>query len=508
VRHDPRAREEIAAEARQIRLETDEHAVQLVTLHKSKGLEYPIVICPHLWDGTTLRQSERELLRYHDSDSGHQLKLDLRDPADKQVELRQAEREALAEQLRLVYVALTRAKHRVSVVLGAFNSYQRSALAYLLHRSPNDTDPVELAERVRGLGDHELLQDLERFRSRVGSAVELSTLEPSLSRCWTPVHADSPELSCPVIRRALTRVWRGTSFTGLTAAWAESPSSFGGRGRDEFAPGREGSMRPDPAALAVAAAPDTLPRGPILGTAVHAVLERADFTRPEQLESLVRAELGRRPELAAVDVGALTRRLAEVLATPLTRAGTPRLGDVRPELCLKELEFLFPVSGAGAPVTPARLARVFEGWANPPVPSDYAARLAELGFPALLGYLRGFVDLVFAHQGRYYLVDYKTNYLGSQADDYAPERLSSAMVEHHYLLQYHLYVVALHRLLGLRLADYDYERHFGGVYYIFLRGVGRQYGDGHGVFFDRPCFELLRELDRELGTPAEREGAT
>ena len=123
VRHDPAAREEVAAEARQIRLETDEHAVQLVTMHKSKGLEYPIVICPYLWDGTLLRRTEQELLRYHDRADGFRLKLDLRDPDDKPAELAMAEAEALSEQLRLLYVALTRARHRVTVFAGAFNSY-------------------------------------------------------------------------------------------------------------------------------------------------------------------------------------------------------------------------------------------------------------------------------------------------------------------------------------------------------------------------------------------------
>jgi exodeoxyribonuclease V beta subunit len=128
------------------------------------------------------------------------------------------------------------------------------------------------------------------------------------------------------------------------------------------------------------------------------------------------------------------------------------------------------------------------------MPEDYPPRIRQLGFTPLAGYLTGFIDMVFEHGGRWYLVDYKSNHLGSRADDYAAARLTEELAAHHYFLQYHLYVVALHRYLTLRLAGYDYERHFGGVYYLFLRGMAARHPFRRGVFYDRPPRALVEAL--------------
>ena len=106
--------------------------------------------------------------------------------------------------------------------------------------------------------------------------------------------------------------------------------------------------------------------------------------------------------------------------------------------------------------------------------------------------------MVFEYDGRFWLVDYKSNHLGDHLDDYTPDRLSTAMAHHHYFLQYHLYVVALHRYLATRIADYEYDRHFGGVYYLFLRGMTPASGHRRGVYFDRPSEALVQALSKEL----------
>ena len=157
-----------------------------------------------------------------------------------------------------------------------------------------------------------------------------------------------------------------------------------------------------------------------------------------------------------------------------------------------------------APLTPARLAAVFAAHAQPPVPADYPERLACLQFSALAGYLRGFVDLVFEHDGRWHVVDYKSNHMGAYAEDYAPPRLAAAMAEHHYVLQYHLYLVALHRYLQVRLPEYDYERHVAGAYYLFVRGMGPDHPRGCGVFHDRPSRAFIEALSAMLGGSAAR----
>ena len=110
--------------------------------------------------------------------------------------------------------------------------------------------------------------------------------------------------------------------------------------------------------------------------------------------------------------------------------------------------------------------------------------------------LKGYIDLVFRRDGRYYIVDWKSNYLGASLEDYTRERLSIVMEREFYTLQYHIYAVALHRFLELRLTDYQYDAHFGGVYYLFLRGMGP--AGGHGVLFDRPALERLKVLAHYL----------
>ena len=149
-------------------------------------------------------------------------------------------------------------------------------------------------------------------------------------------------------------------------------------------------------------------------------------------------------------------------------------------------------------LTAARLAATFRRYAASPVPPAYADRVRRLGFAPLAGYLKGFIDMVFEHDGRWYVVDYKSNLLGRQAHDYQAERLVIAMTAHHYFLQYHLYAVALHRYLSMRLPGYDYERHFGGVYYLFVRGMAPEFAPGNGVFHDRPRRALIERLSAVL----------
>ena len=145
-------------------------------------------------------------------------------------------------------------------------------------------------------------------------------------------------------------------------------------------------------------------------------------------------------------------------------------------------------------ITSRGLGDVFARHAGPPVPGDYADALRRLPFAPLEGFLRGFIDLVFEHGGRFYVIDYKSNYLGPSPSDYVERALVPAMMQHHYILQYHIYVVALHRYLRRRVRNYDYDVHFGGVFYLFVRGMAPEHGVGSGVFADRPSRRLVEEL--------------
>jgi exodeoxyribonuclease V beta subunit len=175
-----------------------------------------------------------------------------------------------------------------------------------------------------------------------------------------------------------------------------------------------------------------------------------------------------------------------------------------------------PPPPGGAPSTPLRLltshalADALNLHARPPVPLEYADAVRRLPFAPLEGFLRGFIDLVFEHDGRYYVVDYKSNFLGRMPSDYAERTLVTAMARDHYILQYHIYSTAVHRYLARRINGYDYDAHFGGIFYLFVRGMAPREGQTFGVFADRPSRRLIEELSSLFNgvrpTPSRRRG--
>ncbi len=501
VRADEDARRGLAPDSAQIRLESDAAAVQLTTMHKSKGLEYPVVYCPYLWSSTELRPAAKQYLTFHDPDDELRYKLDLRPASEKDERIKQANLEALAEGLRLAYVALTRAKHRAVVVWGAFNGGENCPLAWLLHQ-PADAGPYHSAKQLVHLGDdRQLRADLARLVEAGQGSIEVVELDESPTPVYEPAGLEAAGLVARRATRTLDRGYRNSSFSALAAS-ADAPlpvPAAEGRDRDELVVA--GALpRPAPSAGEKVRLAD-FPRGAKPGELLHSILEHLDFQSRDEaaIAALVEGQLARHGFDNARWSKLLVEGLLAVVETPLG-AGMA-LREVAPGARSAEMEFVFPVAEPPSARLSARaladeLAR--HGSALPP---GYVERVAGLGFAPLSGFLRGFIDLVFEHDGRFYLVDYKSNHLGDHTGDYGPGRLVEAMAHHHYYLQYHLYVVALHRHLRLRLCDYDYDRHFGGVRYLFLRGMSPAHPPGCGVFTDRPPRELVEGLSALLAAP-------
>ncbi|HKA31077.1 MAG TPA: PD-(D/E)XK nuclease family protein, partial [Candidatus Binatia bacterium] len=230
------------------------------------------------------------------------------------------------------------------------------------------------------------------------------------------------------------------------------------------------------------------------GSCLHAVLERVDFADPDgdRRREIVAREL-RRFGFSADWVPVVETMLAEVLATPLDAGGRIRLCAVPRERRLDELEFTYPLADFDA----AALRDVLR--VDAIAAGAFAGAIDELTFTRVSGFMRGFVDLVFEDGGRYWIVDYKSSWLGPTLDDYAADRLPPVMARESYWLQYLIYTLVLHRLLRLRLPGYDYEEHVGGVFYLFLRGMTPARGAACGVFHDRPSRALVDALDRWIG---------
>ena len=479
----------LAAEEMQIRLESDAAAVTLTTIHKAKGLEWPIVFCPYLWTVSKLRFDDEVYLRFHDDEK--RLCLDVGSPdVDRHREI--AEREGRAEDLRLLYVALTRARHQCSIVWGGIRGAGGSPLARFLAPGGEVSAHEEGVRAAMG-----------PFLAEAGDSVAVRTLGAPRPERWRDDGPPAPELVAPVFGRGapLDASWRTSSFTALAASpnVAVSREAHEGIDRDEIA-----APAPEAAAGGESELPlADFPAGARAGILVHEILERIDFARTdrEAFERTIESRL----RLAGFDGrwrDPLRTAIDGLLDTTIT---TPRasfrLADVPRRGRLAEMGFTLPVGpdDGRRRLTRDALAAVFARHAAGPV-AAYAARLRGLGFSALAGYLRGSMDLVFEHADRFWLVDWKSNHLGRRAADYRPDRLSTAMGAHHYVLQYHLYVATLDRYLRLRKPGYSYERDFGGVLYLFVRGFPPG-GDGTtGVFFDRPSAVLVEDLGALLET--------
>lgn len=479
--------EEVAYE---LRLESDARAVSVVTVHRSKGLEYPVVFCPYLWEFASNRSGNAYQL-YHDPEHGGRV-LDLRLEKSEEVQAR-VRREEFAENQRLMYVALTRARHYVEVIYGALTRSGESPLAYLALAQAGETALAEIADL------HKSPELQARLAERLGAGRWAHWLEvtPDLhGQPWSRVEAP-PQLNLPQYRRRLPPSRRNTSFSQLTSRTRE-PELLPARDYDAFAHTANTGLLPERAERVIPLR--EFPKGARAGTFFHSVLEHLDFTQeePGRLERQVEAEL-RKAGFESRWSETLVPALRRILATPLLEREDLKLQAIAREHRLDELEFLFPIACAGAQgqLYCDQLAAVFESEAER-FPKGYPALVRDLGFTPVRGYMKGFIDLVFRHGERWYLVDYKSNYLGPNFSDYAAAKLPAAMAESHYYLQYHVYAVALHRFLSQRMRHYAYERHFGGVFYLFIKGMDPELGPGYGVFRDLPPLRLIESLSRLL----------
>ncbi|MCB9666181.1 MAG: exodeoxyribonuclease V subunit beta [Alphaproteobacteria bacterium] len=477
----------------EVRLESDGAAVRIVTMHVSKGLEYPVVFCPSVW-----RPARTDAFpRFHDGDDALCLQLQ---PEAHPAHVEAAAREGRAERLRLAYVALTRARHLCVVSVGRFSGgpgrpgHEEGPLAHLLFPADHDDEAAPVganAERLRRLDDDALRARLEELAEASSGGIEVVDVDAGADPvCYRPPRPPVAVRSAEACPRAFGLDVRMSSFSGLVRARHEAEHD-----RDAGLP------QAPPVSTSGEGLPlDPLPRGARAGTAYHAVMEHLDFARPgaEEAVAVVRREL-RRHGLDEGLAPAVLASVSDVCATPLGD-GAPALGGVARGERLDELEFLLPAGGA-VPLTPERLAAAFRGHGDP-VAEQAAGRIARLGFAALHGALSGFVDLVFRHEGRWYVVDYKTNHLGPRLDDYQPAAVQAAMVEHDYVLQATLYLVALHRHLRRRSPGHAYDAHVGGIRYLFVRGMTPHTGASRGVFSWRPPEALVDAVDRVLGGAA------
>ena len=476
------------SEEHQLRLERDENAVRLVTIHKSKGLEYPIVFCPFSWDGVRPKKGAEPLL-FHNPQNRMELVFDL-GSEDRAAHKALANKEELAENLRLLYVALTRAKCRVYLAWGRFKGAETSAPAYLLH-TPATEDSGDLvkalADNFKRITNEELLLKVKSLMKKPAAAVEvIREIEDDESR-FSPLPEEMQINPAKDFAGRIDRQWRISSFSGLVSDRLHSEE-----GTDYDAvtlQAREDPLRTmeEPAGIFA------FPKGAKAGTFLHDVFEHLDFcsvTGPSRLDLVGEKLVQYGYDRSWLEV--ICDMVDKVLRVPLDPERQDFcLSRVRMEDRLNELEFYFPLKSL-APETVGRI--LARGSLRQEVPE----KTERLSFSPLRGFMKGFMDMVFRFEDRYYLLDWKSNFLGASVEDYSPENLTKAMEENFYTLQYAFYTLALNQYLRLRAQGYDYDRHFGGVFYVFLRGVDPGKGPEFGVYRDKPRRSLIEALSEEL----------
>ncbi|HWL54513.1 MAG TPA: exodeoxyribonuclease V subunit beta [Chthoniobacteraceae bacterium] len=470
-----------ASDAAQLRLESDAEALTIVTIHKSKGLEYPVVFCPFLWIPDDSPYHDTIFFHGADGVMTHDLRKRKEAP-EAHVETHR--RETLAEEARLLYVALTRAQHRCTLYTCDYRDAASSALAHLVREAGGDLPTA-----------------LEALAKAHPGSIGFEWIEPD-----APDAPELPPVVAPEPEPAAARCFGGdlsthaswiASFTSLAAA------SHGGakpvievvetrevEAVAELPPPETGS---DVAPLAVD--PDPYPisrfeRGIRAGDFFHELLEALDFRNPEQLERLLPEKLAEYGLAPSPFEATLRKTLLAALEVELEPG--LRLNQISRGERLSETPFTLRLPALSS----RRLVALFR---QHDVPTLQPPDLGRLRFSPIDGFLRGSIDLLFRHEGRYYLLDWKSNWLGDRPQAYDPPGLLAAMKHHLYGLQAHLYLLAVDRFLAARLPGYDYERDFGGLFYLFLRGVDRE-NPARGIYRERPPLALVESL-RQLSLP-------
>jgi exodeoxyribonuclease V beta subunit len=468
----------------QLRLESDEELVKIVTMHRSKGLEYPIVFCPFLWYGPELSDSGDPLV-YHDPENMNTTYLDLTGKSDPERDRKRwlAAREELAESLRLAYVAMTRAEQCCYLTWIYAGKSEFSPLGYLFQDSETVFERIQetISDKYNAAGSKEIDRRIKELCDQypglftmIDNTKILEEEQPDSLKNKETLQLEKRDFHRPT---PLNPSYSVSSFSSLSS-WMDDDDpnmpdydQFMDYSGYEFEPVQEGKEK----------TMFTFPRGPQPGTCIHNIFENY-FSNSGDKDEVIVNQL----QLNGIDE-TWKNTVSDMLDTVLNKSLHEEVNGLSlsaiQDSQIPEMEFYY----RNKEVETHRLLSIIR---DGEIPAWGNQGKAESGF------LKGFIDLTFQFEDKFYLLDYKTNYLGDSFDDYRPEVLEQEMEEASYDLQYHIYTVALHRFLKQKKQNYSYEKDFGGAFYLFLRGMNN---DGReGIFFDCPDYAVIRELDEYI----------
>jgi exodeoxyribonuclease V beta subunit len=479
-------------EEHELRLESDDSAVKIMTVHKSKGLQFPIVFCLNLWQRSLVPNRNEEDFFYHDREFKQCFAVKSPDD-DYEMKRRIRCRENLGELLRLTYVALTRAKNYCCFTW--IDKTNKSGLAYLAEHPPQSELDDFLENGGAGTGI--------ALRWRADDNIEIIDVSPgeNYGAAKLTGAVEAPEWKILPDLRAVPKDWGIMSFSAITEGSHQDtewrPGDDDEAGENEIIPDDNVDLFSQTLPLG------DFPRGPVAGNCIHAFFERFDFGEVKSptwrqnaaFAGMIKEQLfisgmlsgikgsSEFTESESLRCGQIGAMLENVLTYPFPgKDGVFRLCDLPRECRRPEMQFFFPADKIPDHAKMNELIRHLSGHASalPPVP--------------LRGIVNGFIDLVFETGGRYYIIDWKSNDLGPALNDYDRDGMAASMRGSYYYLQAAIYLLALHKYLQKRLPGYDFEKHIGGIFYVYVRGVKSDL-PGTGVYNIKPELKTIELLE-------------
>ena len=457
-------------------LESDRDLVKISTIHGSKGLEFPVVICPTLWEG---KEFKDEFVRYHKGETDDLiLNIDRLDSEEREYAEKAGQIEALAEEARKAYVALTRAKYECRVLWMTHDMCLLSGLGAVLLGQKNLLAGMDQKKVKEDADIHEglFITPMEDLANEYPKLIDIQSFLPVNSfQRYTHIQEASEELEKRFYRgRRDIRVQRKVeSFSSLAGHHSEPSQPDYDQITEQYA----GLLKSSEGSKTVFDI-FSFPKGPVAGMAIHKIFEHRNF-RFDTTESLDHSEL----ITEVLDEFGINREWAPVVQEMIRDVVGADFGDleltsVTPDNELREMEFHFPITQTMADdlYNIIRSKDVF-----------------QLSSNGISHFLTGFIDLIVRQDGKYYLLDYKSNYLGDDPEDYIEDALEREMVSAGYDLQYHFYTVALKKHLERKIPRFSYDEHIGGAYYCFVRGMEK--GSSHSIFFHKPDVQIIQKLE-------------
>ncbi len=484
-----RMSKEVASDERSYRIEKDDEAVQVVTVHKAKGLEFDFVFCPYLWSALESRHNNKRILVRRDGEwvfvDGEQRGV----VAD--ADRLRVKTARLIEEIRLTYVALTRACRRVTILAGPIGygrqqySLPVTALDWLLRTRVSASESVEdwcaaMSEKKQAHGSCTHQESLERLCRDNQDVITICPPPVPTLNTWKDQRRDHQDLSTRPAPALVLDAWNVSSFSSLAHGRHEEQDR-----RDIVA----NAVTIDNPSEIESPQTDLVPlwnfsRGTRAGNCLHELLETWDFA--EEPTPLVKRSL-QRQRLYSDESASAVQQMLDHLKTVQLQTLQAGLDAAASDKSQSEWEFLLPLGTTA--ITGTLLSETFAQHARTDDERQYAKSLTGLPGSAVSGMLTGYIDRIVRSDDQWAVLDWKSNYLGSRSQDYAQKALWECAASQHYLLQVHLYLVALRRYL--RLFDAPATAASGCI--VFLRGV--QPRSSEGLLELLPPDALLTDLD-------------